>query len=228
MSSIEEWDIVEDNAGLAVNAQAPLIIDNVEQGTDDWHSLRVGHITGSKASHMMAGGTGKTRDKYLLQLAIERLTGKVVMSSFKSKPMMKGNEDEPLAREHYEFINDADVRQVAFVLHPLIPMAGVSPDGLIGEDGVLEIKCPNLETHVEYLLTRKIPGNYMTQVQWELACTGRQYCDWMTYCKEMPIHLRSMIIRVHRDESRISALESAAVQFNKEIEQLIIKLEAMK
>lgn len=228
MSSIE-WDIPEDIPAQEVidDKPKPIIIEGIEQGSDEWLLLRAGVISGSKISHMMAKGDGKTRDKYRTQLAIERMTGTPVKMDFKSAAMIKGNVDEPLAREYYEFLNDVDARQVTFAHHPTLKNCGVSPDSLIGDEGLLEIKCPNMETHVNYLLTKKIPTNYLLQVYWEMACTGRQWCDWMSYCKELPIHLRSLIIRVYRDEKKIHELESAAWIFDEEIEQLIIKLRTL-
>jgi putative phage-type endonuclease len=217
-SNFVEWDIPDDTPS------PQLIYEDIDQGSDEWLALRSGKITGSRISDMMAKGSGLTRDKYKIQLAVERITGIPVPMSFKSRSMIKGGEDEPLAREYYEFVNDVDTKQVAFVLHPRIHNAGASPDSLVGDDGLLEIKCPDMTTHVNYLLTKKIPGDYMYQILWEMACTGRSWCDWMTYCKEMPIHLRSMIIRVHRNENQIATLEREAERFNEEIEQLIIKL----
>ncbi len=224
MNDDVEWDIPEDIAP----ALEQIGTTDIVQGSEEWLNLRAGKITGSKVSDMMAGGQSKTKDSYRVQLAIERITGKPVASGYKSAAMQKGNDDEPLAREYYEFANDADVVQVGFILHPTLLNAGCSPDGLVGDDGLIEIKCPNIETHINYLLSKKIPGNYMSQIQWELACTGRKWCDWMTFSKEMPIHLRSLIIRVFRDEKRIAELESTAKQFNIEVDNLIKQLEVMK
>lgn len=225
MSSIE-WDIPFDIEEPEIVPQ-PIIIDNIEQGSEEWLSLRAGNITGSKISNMMAKGEQKTRNKYKIQMAIERMTGIPVKMDYKSAAMIKGNEDEPLAREYYEFLNDVDARQVTFVYHPTLKNCGVSPDSLIGDDGLLEVKCPNMETHIDYLLTKKIPTGYLLQVNWEMACTGRAWCDWMSYCKELPMHMRSLIIRVHRDEQKIAELERAAQLFNEEVEQLIIKLRTL-
>jgi putative phage-type endonuclease len=218
-----EWDIPEP----VVTVKRRIIFD-VEQGSDEWLLLRAGLITGSKISDVMAKGAGIVRNKYLTKLSIERITKTPIQMDFKSAAMIKGNADEPLAREHYEFINDVDAVQVAFVHHQTIENCGASPDSLIGDDGLLEIKCPNIETHVGYLLTKKIPGNYMSQMQWQMACTGREWCDWMTYCKDMPIHIRSMIIRVFRDEQRISEMEIAVKIFNDEVDELTLKLGQMK
>jgi putative phage-type endonuclease len=213
---IAEWDFAEE-----VVKNEPQIIEDVEQGSEEWLAIRAGNITGSRIHCMMAGGDGKTKDKYRIQLAIERITGKPVTMDFKSRAMIKGNADEPLARDHYEFINDVDSRQVTFVYHPTIKNAGVSPDSLIGDDGLLEIKCPNIETHVGYLITKKIPRAYMLQMTWEMACTGRKWCDFVSYSKEMPIHLRALVIRVNRDEEKISELEQAAIKFNNEVDELV-------
>jgi hypothetical protein len=172
----------------------------------------------------MAGGQGLTREKYKRQLAIERITGLPLPSGFKSKAMQKGNDDEPLAREHYEFVNDVDVVQVGFIFHPWLEHAGVSPDGLVGDDGVLEIKCPNIETHLGYILTKKIPADYKHQINWGLACTDREWCDFVTFSKEMPINLRQITIKVYRDDKAIKSLEEAALKFNEEVEQLINQL----
>jgi putative phage-type endonuclease len=224
------WDFPEDIPAAAHENKhvSQLIHEDIEQGTDAWLELRAGKITGSKISHMMAKGKGLTKDSYRTQLAVERITGKPVPMTFKSKAMIKGSEDEPLAREHYEFVNNVDAKQVAFILHPFLLNAGASPDSLIGDDGLLEIKCPNSETHINYLITKKIPGDYMDQMQWQLACSKRSWVDWMTYDKSMPIHLRSMVIRVYRDEKRIIELEGTAEQFNEEINELVIKLGKMQ
>ena len=200
------------------------IVTGIAQGTEDWLALRCGCITSSKVSHMMAKGNGLTRQKYLNQLAIERITEKPVSLSFKSKAMQKGNADEPLARSEYWTTSDLDVETVTFVFHPFIPNAGASPDALVGFDGGLEIKCPDLNTHIEYLVNKKIPADYMWQIQWQMACTGRDWFDWMSYAKEMPPDLRRLVIRVERDEKKIQQLETEAERLNSDVEQLIKKL----
>ncbi len=222
-----EWfedDLFGDNI-IESSKPKPIIITDVEQGSDEWLELRCGNITGSRFSDVMAGGEGITREKYKVQMAIERITEKPVPMDFKSRAMIKGNEDEPLAREHYEFTNDVDTQQVAFVFHPTLKRAGASPDSLVGESGLLEIKCPNIVTHVNYLLTKKIPTIYLIQMQWQMACNpDRLWCDWMTFEKSMPIHLRSLVIRVYRDEQKIAEFERAAEKFNNEVNELIKKL----
>jgi len=116
---------------------------------------------------------------------------------------------------------------VTFVFHPFIDNAGASPDSLIGDDGGLEIKCPDLNTHIEYLLHKKIPADYMWQVQWLMACSGRDWFDWMSFAKELPPELRTLIIRVDRDESKIQQLETEAEHLNSDVEKLIKQLRGL-
>lgn len=205
----------------------PKIIYDIEQGTQEWLDLRAGNITGSKFSDILAGGNGLVRDKYLTQLAIERLTGKPIVMDYKSMAMIKGSEDEALAREHYAFTVDEEINQAAFIYHSTILNAGCSPDALVGNDGLLEVKCPNLVTHTNYLLDKKIPNNYLKQMHWQLACTGRYWVDWVSYCKEMPPHLRFLCIRVERDESIVKKYNDAAIKFNQEVNSLLEKLRVM-
>jgi putative phage-type endonuclease len=210
-----------------INDRCP-VHDGIEQGSDEWHALRAGSITGSKIGAMLAGGSGATREKYLHQLAVERIIGRSAKRGFKSKSMQYGNEMESVARDHYEFVNACTIEQVAYIRHPSIDHAGMSPDGLIDDDGLIEIKCPDPETHVDYLLTRDIPANYMYQMQWQMACSGRSWCDWMSYCDELPNNIRALIIRVPRDDKMISYIEMQARLLNHEIEQLIETLEKIK
>ena len=215
------WDFEDDQV-------SPLIIYDVEQGTQEWLDLRCGNITGSRFSDVLAGGNGIVRAKYRTQLAIERITGNPIAMDYKSAAMIKGSQDEPFARAHYEFENDVESVQIAFAFHPTIKRAGCSPDSFIGDDGLLEIKCPNMVTHVNYLLDKKIPGVYLKQMHWQMACTGRTWVDWLTYCREMPIQLRSFTIRIHRDEKIIKEYEAAAEKFNGEIDCLVKKLGELK
>lgn len=217
-----EWDI-EDTV-IESDTEKDNYIFDLEQGSKEWLDVRSGKITGSKFSDILAKGANITREKYKVHLAIERITGVPIAMDYKSAAMIKGNTDEPEARQHYAFTCDDDVISIAFVYHPEIKNAGCSPDSLVGNDGLLEIKCPNLVTHVGYLLDKKIPGTYLKQMHWQLACTGRKWVDWVSYCKEMPIHLRCLCIRVHRDESIISSYEVEANKFNKEVDDLVIKL----
>ena len=135
--------------------------------------------------------------------------------------MAHGTATEPEARAAYSFHHDADVSEIAFVDHPTIPMAGASPDGLIGEDGLLEIKCPNTATHLDTLASGKPAGKYVTQMQWQMACTGRQWCDFASYDPRLPEHLRLFVTRIPRDGELIAAMEAEVSAFLAELDARI-------
>jgi putative phage-type endonuclease len=199
-------------------------VESVIQGSGAWLAARAGMITASRMADMMAKGQGIVRDKYKCQLAAERLTGIPIANGFITPAMKRGTELEPEARYLYCIQNAADVVEVPFVKHPTIENALASPDGLIGGDGLIEIKCPDLSTHIGYLLDRKVPNGYLLQMMWQMACTGRAYCDFASYCPDLLPRLRLLVIRVDRDDGQIMALENAAIQFNEEIEALVTKL----
>jgi len=217
-----EWDIPED-------ISQPLSVPESEgtQGEDSWFQARVGYISASRISEMLAGGKGVTREKYLVQLAIERLTGIPSANGYKSSAMFRGNEIEPEARDSYNFINDVDAIEVGFIKHPVIDNFGASPDGCIGSDGLIEIKCPDSHVHIGYMLNQKIPTPYVLQMQTQLACTGRKWVDFCSYNKDMPPRLRLFIMRVNRDEEKIRMIEKAVVEFDNEISILVEKLRAL-
>jgi len=205
------------------------IITGVEQGTEEWLALRCGCITSSCVRFMMAKGSDKLSYKdYVLHLMVERITGKPLSGGFKSKAMKKGNNDEPLAREEYWFNCDEEIETVSFIKHPFLPNCGASPDALVGDDGGLEIKCPDSKTHLKYLIDPKVPTIYFWQIHWLIACSGRDWWDFMSFDKSMPNDLRRLIIRVERDEKKIKQLEDEAVKLNDEVEQSIKKLRSGK
>lgn len=206
---------------------APLLPEDAEpiqQGSLEWLALRAGKVSASRLSDVMAKGQGVTRDKYKCKLAAERLTGKPIETEFTNPAMKRGTELEPEARDLYSLLYDVDVAEVAIVPHPTIANALCSPDGMVDKDGLVEIKCPDLSTHIGYLLDRKIPRNYHLQMMWQMACTGMAWCDWVSYCPELPPKLKMLCIRLHRDEGEIKVLEQAVIQFDKEVEGLCEKL----
>ena len=143
----------------------------IVQGSPEWFAARLGKVTASKVSDVVAktkSGWGASRANYMAALIAERLT-QTPADSFSNAAMQWGTEQEPLARVAYEFFTGRDVEQVGFVDHPSIPMTGASPDGLVGEDGLVEIKCPNTATHIDTLLDGKVPGKYVIQMQWQMA-----------------------------------------------------------
>lgn len=185
------------------------------QGSDAWKQIRCGKVTASRVSDVMAktkSGPAASRANYMAQLVCERLTG-APSETYSNAAMVHGTETEPEARSAYEFYQGVTVEEVAFVPHPKIEQAGCSPDGLIGDDGLIEIKCPQSATHLETLLGQAVPGKYDTQIQFQLACTGRQWCDFVSYDPRMPENMRLFIKRVARDDKRIAELETEIAAF---------------
>jgi putative phage-type endonuclease len=197
-----------------------------EQGTDAWLQERCGKVTASRIADLMARtktGWGASRANYAAQLVAERLTG-CVSPSFTNAAMIHGTETEPEARRAYEFFVDRDVQQVGFVPHPAIEMAGASPDGLVGDEGLLELKCPNTATHIETLLTGIIPDKYFKQMQFQMACTGRAWCDFASYDNRLPERMRLFVSRVDRDAEAIAEIEREVCAFIAEIDETVGKL----
>lgn len=202
-------------------------MDQIEQGTTDWFDLRKGKVTASRIVDVMAkvksGGEAAGRRNYKAQLAVERLTG-FVEESFSNAAMQWGTDQEPAARDIYSFLFNREVEEVGFVPHPTILMAGASPDGLVGEDGLIEIKCPNTATHIDYLLTGKIPEKYILQMQFQLACTGRAWCDFVSYDPRMPTNSQVLCIRVNRNQAKIAEIEREVTVFLNEVSAMVDKL----
>lgn len=200
------------------------------QGSDEWKQLRCGKVTASRIADVLAkrkdGKPSAMRGNYLAELVAERMTGKP-SAHFQSKEMLRGNEMEPQARAAYEFFADVDVELVALVDHPTIPMAAASPDGLVGEGGLVEFKNPNTSTHIETLLGAPVDRDYLLQMQWQLACTGRQWVDFVSYDESMPEHLRLFVKRFERDDVLIAEVEKEVSAFLSELrakEEKLIRL----
>lgn len=203
-------------------------MDNLVQGTPDWFAARLGKVTASRVSDVVAKtktGWGAGRANYMAQLIAERLTG-VSAESYTNTAMQWGTDHEPEAREFYEFSTDLQVEQIGFVIHPAIVDSGASPDGLCGFDGMVEIKCPNTATHIETLIGQSVPGKYVTQMQWQMACAGRDWCDFVSFDPRMPADMRLFVRRVHRDPQLIADLEREVVGFLAELEAKIAELQA--
>lgn len=197
------------------------------QGSDAWFAERLGKVTASRVADVIAKtktGPAASRANYMAQLVCERLTGEAA-ESFTSKEMQWGTDQEPNARSAYEFRTDATVELVGFVHHPKIADSGASPDGLVAADGLLEIKCPNSATHIETLLGRAVPGKYITQIQWQLACTGRQWCDYVSFDPRMPESMSLFVARVDRDPKMIADLEAEVFKFLDELAFKVAELE---
>ena len=202
-------------------------MNEIIQGSDEWKQLRLGKVTASRVADMVArtkSGYGASRANYAAQLIAERLTGQPA-ESYVNAAMQHGTDTEPEARNAYEFYQGVTVEQVAFVPHPTIADAGCSPDGLVGDKGQIEIKCPMTATHLDTLLGQSTPARYIDQIQFQLSCTGRQWCDFISYDPRLPENMRLFVRRVARDDKRIAELEAEAVAFLGEIEARIVQLE---
>lgn len=199
----------------------------IEQRTDAWFAQRCGHLTASRIADMMAttrNGWGASRANYAAQLIAERLTGKVE-PSFSNAAMQWGTETEPQARTAYEFIQGETVVEAPFVLHPTIAWSGASPDGFVGDKGLIEIKCPNTATHIATLRGEPIADKYIKQMQWQMACTGTEWCDFASFDPRMPVEMQLHVRRVERDDALIAEIEFAAFEFLDEIAATVAELE---
>lgn len=202
----------------------------IEQGSEAWFAQRLGKATASRISDIVAKtktGYSASRANYCAQLVVERLTG-VVAESYSNAAMQWGTDTEPEARDAYSFYNGVTVTPAEFVIHPSISMSGASPDGYVGDMGLVEIKCPQSATHIDTLLGKSVPGKYQTQIQWQLACTGRSWCDFVSYDPRMPEHLRLFVRRVHRDAEHIANLEMEVIKFLGEVDEKVCALEALE
>jgi len=202
----------------------------IEQQSPEWFAQRMGKVTASRVADVIAKtktGYSTSRENYMAQLVCERLTG-TVAESYMNAAMQHGVDNEPLARAAYEAVKDVLVDEVAMITHPRIEQAGASPDGLVGDDGLVEIKCPNTATHIDTLLTQTVPGKYIIQMQWQMACTGRKWCDFVSFDPRMPKELQLFIKRVQRDEDYISMLEKEVLSFLMELDVKISKLNDLK
>ena len=199
------------------------IIESMEQGTQEWLELRLGRVTASKFSEVMTNGRGgkpsATAKSYMIKLVAEILRGQP-MPFFESDAMRWGTETEPQARAMYELKNDVDVKEVAFV--ELNEFVGVSPDGLVGDEGLLEIKCPNTETQIKRFLDGVgLPKEYEAQVQGQLWVTNRKWCDFVSFDPRIDVEASYIQTRVYRDEEYIAKLEEKVTAFVEEMKEMI-------
>jgi putative phage-type endonuclease len=198
----------------------------MEQRSTEWFNARLGKVTASRVADVIAKtktGYSTSRENYMAQLVCERMTG-TQGESYNNAAMQWGTDQEPLARAAYEAVSDVLVDEVGFIVHPTIIAAGASPDGLVGDDGLIEIKCPNTATHIDTLLSDKVPSKYNTQMQWQMACTGRKWCDFVSFDPRMPDGLQIFIQRVAFDAEYVKMLEAEITGFLGELETKIEKL----
>jgi putative phage-type endonuclease len=198
----------------------------IEQGSAEWLAIRLGKVTASRITDVLAkgkSGEAATREDYRTELVVQRLTNEPG-ESFTNAAMEWGTQTEPMARIAYEAHANVFVEQVAFVDHPTIEWFGCSPDGLVGETGLLEIKCPNSKTHIKYLLAGKPPAKYVPQMQCQMAVTGREWCDFVSYDPRLPEDLQLFVVRLERDVSYIMAMEEEVSKFLGEVSEMYSKL----
>jgi putative phage-type endonuclease len=200
-----------------------------EQGSPEWLQERCGKVTASKIADVMSSGRGKepsaTRKNYMAQLLTERLTG-AVAEGYTNAAMQWGTETEPQARAMYELQTGLDVEQVGFVPHPVLECTGASPDGLVGADGLVEIKCPNTATHIETLRGAAVDRKYLLQMHWQMICTGREWCDFVSFDPRLPAAMQLHIVRVERNAELVEEITAAVTQFLTELNQAEADLRA--
>jgi len=203
-------------------------MDNI-QGTEEWHLHRLGKVTASRVADVLATlktGEAASRRNYRMELVCQRLTGQRE-EGYTNSHMERGIELEPIARSLYEFKQGVTVTEIGFVDHPSIEMAGASPDGIVG-DGLIEIKCPTPCNHADTLLSGKAPSKYIPQMQWQMACTGARWCDFVSYCPALGENLELFIVRVERDDEYIAETENVVKLFLTEVADLTKQLKELK
>lgn len=202
----------------------------MEQGSIEWVQARLGKATASRIADIVAktkSGYSTSRANYAAELLCERLTGEQA-ARYVSAEMQWGTDKEPEAIAAYAWETDTEPEECGFYIHPRLEMAGASPDRLVGDDGLIEVKCPLTATHLETILGGSIPGRYLTQIQWQLGCTGRAWCDFVSFDPRCPPHLRLHIQRVKRDDAAIAELEKEVAAFLAEIDAKIALLDRRK
>jgi len=202
----------------------------IEQRTEAWHLQRLGKVTASRVADVIAktkSGPSASRENYATQLVLERLTNSVG-EAYSNAAMQWGTDQEPNARNAYELKMSTFVKEVGFIDHPIIDMSGASPDGFVGEDGLVEIKCPNSSTHIDTLVSQKIPAKYLPQMQWQMACTGRKWCDFVSFDPRMPENLQLFVKRIEFEAQYVKMLELEITEFLEEVNQKVITLRNLK
>jgi putative phage-type endonuclease len=199
----------------------------MQQQTEEWYQARIGRVTASRVADLMAktkSGPSASRENYMAQLICERLTG-ARTEGFTSAAMMHGVDTEPQARMAYELMTGETVVETGFIPHPTIAGFGASPDGLVGSDGLIEIKCPNSATHIETLLAGKVPSKYMIQMQVQMMCTGREWCDFVSFDPRMPGDMNFWMQRVFSDPAMQEDISAEVIKFLGDLE---VKLQQLR
>lgn len=198
----------------------------MEQRSDEWFAARCGSLGASQLNEALAttkSGWGASRENLKNRIIAERLTG-IPTETFQNDAMIWGVETEDAARKAYEAATGVFVDEMGIAYHPVLKHTHASPDGLVGEDGLIEIKCPKSTTHVETLRVKKAPSKYINQMLWQMRCTDRQWCDFVSFDPRLPENLRLFITRIERDDNAIAELEAKVAEFLTEVEREIASL----
>ena len=191
------------------------------QRSPEWFAARCGSLGASQLADALAktkSGWGASRANLRAKLVVERLTGQQE-DGFTSAARQWGVEKEEEARIAYSFLTGRNVVEVGLYKHPTIIGTHASPDGLVDDDGCIEIKCPNSSTHIEMLKTNQVAHKYILQMQWQMACADRQWCDFVSFDPRMPEHLMMYVQRIERDNEMLATLESEVRAFLAEVEE---------
>jgi putative phage-type endonuclease len=207
------------------------IYESIEQGSAGWHEARCGSIGATAINDIMSSGKGSAesagRKNYRAAKVCEILTG-CTAENFVNAAMIRGTELEPMARDVYSFVNGVEVAQVGLIKHPILTYSHASPDGLVNTDGMIEIKVPSVANHIEYMLAGVVPSIYVKQLQWQMACSGRLWNDFVSYGPELPEEMQLFVVRMLRDDDMIAEMEKAVIAFNISVEQMIADLKALR
>jgi putative phage-type endonuclease len=201
------------------------------QGSEEWFAARAGKVTASRIADVLAkgraGAPSATRAAYMGELVAETLTGQPCNAFQGNADTERGNELEPDARSLYELHTGALVDTCGLVIHPRIERSGASPDGLAG-DGLLEIKCPRIHTHLEYLLAGEPPLKYVPQMAWQAACAERPWVDFVSYCPQMPEDLRLFVVRYEPSITYLREIEGAVIEFLAELDEKLARVAKLR
>lgn len=193
-----------------------------DQKSPEWFAARLGKVTASRVADVMAAtksGPAASRKNYMMELLCQRLTSKAE-EGFTSAAMQRGTDLEPIARSAYEVDMGVMVVETGLILHPSGIAFGASPDGLVGDDGLVEIKCPNTATHVEFLRTGKPDGKYLWQMAAQMECAGRAWCDFVSFDDRLPEPLQYRRVRIERDDKKIGEMMAGISSFLSELDEL--------
>lgn len=205
-----------------------MMLIKCKQGSAEWLQNRVGRVTASRVKDVMdflkKGGPSAQRKNYMAEIIAETLTG-IASEHYVSPYMQWGIETEREARAAYEIESGNIVDQTGLFVHDSMSRFAASPDGLVGTHGLFEAKCPQTTTHLAWLKDGGVPEDHLAQVWSQLACTGREWCDWVSFDPRLPEPLQLIIQRVHRDDAKIAEVEASVLAF---LEEIVAEIEALR